>query len=92
MEQNVSGRASENEGEGLPSEKDNALEDLIGAELHFDSDSEELNEEPESTLHDQSNIAPEGHDNDASDKERLSAKEDFIELSSILHSLKTTVE
>ena len=68
------------------------MENLTGAELHFDTDSEALNDEKESTLHDQSNIAPEGHDNDASDKERLSAKEDFIELSSILHSLKTTVE
>ena len=55
------------------------MEDLTGAELHFDSDSEELNDETESTLHDQLNIAPEEHDGDTSDEERISAKEDFIE-------------
>ena len=70
MEQNVSGRASENEGEGLPSEKDNTLEDLTGAELHFDSNSEGLNDETESTIQDQPNIAPEEHHGDAPDEER----------------------
>ena len=55
------------------------MEDLTGAELHFDSDSEELNNETESTLQDHSNIAPEEHHGDASDEERISAKEDFIE-------------
>ena len=51
------------------------------------------------TLQDQSNITPEGHDIDkgelapsASDREMISAKGDFIELSSILHALKTIVE
>ena len=92
MEQNVSGRASENEGEGLPSEKDNTLENLTGTELHFDSDFEEPNDETESMLQDQSNIAPAEHYGDAPDEERISAKEDLIELNNILHALKTTVE
>ena len=87
-----SGQDRENEGEGLLSKKVTMLEDLTGAELHFGIDSEELNDETESTLQDQSNIAPEEHDDDASDGERISAKEDFIELSNILHALKTTVE
>ena len=52
------------------------MEDLTGAELHSNIDSEDLNDEKESTLHDQSNIAPEEHDSDASDEERISAKED----------------
>ena len=49
------------------------MEDLTGAELHSNIDSEDLNDEKESTLHDQSNIAPEEHDSDASDEERISA-------------------
>ena len=68
------------------------MEDLTDAELHFDSDSEKLNDETESTLQDQSNIAPEEHHGDASDEERFSAKEVFIELSNILHALKIAVE
>ena len=75
------------------------MEDLTDAELHFDTDSEDLNDEKEFALHDQSNITPEGRDSDkeepapgASDEERISTKEDFIKLSSILHALKTTVE
>ena len=94
-----SGRGSKNKGEGLPPGKLSTLEDLTDAELHFDTDSEDLNDEKEFALHDQSNITPEGRDSDkeepapgASDEERISTKEDFIKLSSILHALKTTVE
>ena len=53
-----SGRGSKNEGEGLPSGKANTSEDITGAELHFDINSEDLNDAKESTLHNQVNIAP----------------------------------
>ena len=51
--------------------------DLTGAELHFGIDSEDLNDEKESTLHDQSNTASKEHGSDTSDEERISAPRPF---------------
>ena len=69
------------------------------AEVQVHTDSGDFRDEKEPTLQDQPNTTPERHDSDkgesapsASDRKRDSAKENFIELGSILHALKTTVD
>ena len=67
--------------------------------MQINTDSGDFKDKKEPTPQDQPNTTPERHGSNkgesahsASDRKRISAKENIIELSSILHALKTTAD